>query len=58
MRLALLVLVAVAALVVWRRRRTDSAHVVVGWPDGEELGLAEGAPERERLVTLAERTLG
>ena len=55
-----LVLVAAAAVGAWlflRRRRTaDERHVAVGWADGSELELGEGA-SRERLVAIAEEAL-
>ena len=55
-----LVLLAAAALGAWlflRRRRTaDERRVVVGWADGSELSLGEGA-SRERLVAIAEEAL-
>jgi hypothetical protein len=55
-KLALLLLTAVAAVVLWRRRRTE-AGVVVEWRDGAEITLADGTPEHERLVAVAERAL-
>ena len=57
MRLALVLLAAVAAVALWRRRRTDTARIVVAWRDGAELELAEGTPEHERLVAVAGRAL-
>lgn len=57
MRLALLVLAAIAAIVLWRRRRTQPSGVVVEWRDGAEIGLAAGTPEHEQLVAVAERVL-
>jgi hypothetical protein len=57
MRLALLALATVAALALWRRRRTDAAHVVVGWRDGAELELPEGTPAHRRIVATAEEVL-
>ena len=57
MRLVLLAATAVAAWLFLRRRRTaDARHVVVGWADGSELELGEGA-SRERLVAIAEGVL-
>ena len=58
MRLALLLLTAVAAVVLWRRRRIEASGVVVEWRDGAEIALADGTPEHERLVAAAERALG
>jgi hypothetical protein len=56
-RLVLLAAAAVAAWLFLRRRRTaDERHVVVGWADGSELELGEGA-SRERLVAIAEGVL-
>jgi hypothetical protein len=57
MRLALLTLAAVAAVVLWRRRATDTTRVVVAWRDGAEVALREGAPEHEHVVAVAERAL-
>jgi hypothetical protein len=57
MRLALLALATVAALALWRRRRTDAAHVVVGWRDGAELELPEGTPAHQQIVAIAEGVL-
>ena len=57
MRLVLLPLVAFALLRLLRRRRAESARVVVAWRDGAELTLADGTPEHERLVAVAERAL-
>jgi hypothetical protein len=57
MRLALLVLAAIGVLVLWRRRGSTTARVVVAWPDGDEVALREG-PEHERLVAVAARALG
>ena len=57
MRLALLLLAAVAAVVLWRRRATERARIVVAWRDGAELTVAEGTPEHERLVAVAGRAL-
>ncbi|HEY1318153.1 MAG TPA: hypothetical protein VGF10_13100 [Gaiella sp.] len=58
MRLALLLLSAVAAVVVWRRRRTETSGVVVAWRDGAELEIREGTPEHARIATVARRALG
>jgi hypothetical protein len=57
MRLGLLALAAVAVVVLLRRRRTEPASVVVGWPDGEEVAPAVGTPEHGRIVEAAERAL-
>ena len=57
MKLALLLLTAVAAVVLWRRRRTEAGVVVVEWRDGAEITLSDGTPEHERLVAVAERAL-
>jgi hypothetical protein len=57
MRLALLVLAAVAAVVLWRRRGREAPQAVVAWRDGAEVPLREGAPVRERIVAVAERAL-
>ena len=57
MKLALLVLAAIAASVVCRRRRTQPSGVVVEWRDGAEIGLAAGSPEHEQIVAVAERVL-
>ena len=57
MRLVLLAAAAVGAWLFLRRRRAaDERHVVVGWTDGSELELGEGA-SRERLVGIAEGVL-
>lgn len=54
MRLVLLAAAAVGAWLVLRRRRAaDRRHVVVGWDDGSELELGEGA-SRDRLLAIAE----
>jgi len=56
-RLVVLAAAAVGAWLFLRRRRTaDERHVVVGWADGSELELGEGA-SRERLVAIAEGVL-
>jgi hypothetical protein len=52
-----LVLAALGAWLVLRRRTPDGLRVVVGWEDGSELELAAGSEERERLVTLARGAL-
>jgi hypothetical protein len=57
MRLALLVLAAVAAVVLWRRGRTEVSGVVVEWPDGAEIELSAGTREHEQLVAVAEEAL-
>ena len=57
MRVALIAVAAVAALVLWRRRGTDTTQVVVAWQDGAELAVAEGTPEHARLVAVAGRAL-
>jgi hypothetical protein len=56
-RLALLLLTAVAAVVLWRRRRPEATGVVVEWRDGAELALSDATREHERLVAVAERAL-
>ncbi len=57
MTLALLVLAALAAVVLWRRRTGDETRVVVTWQDGAETALREATPGRERLVAVAGRVL-
>jgi hypothetical protein len=57
MRLVLLALVAIGALVLWRRRRPGGPHVVVAWRDGAELELGAGSPEHARSTSVAERVL-
>jgi len=57
MRLVLLALVAFALLRLLRRRRAESARVVVAWRDGTEVTLAEGTPERDQIVATAEWVL-
>jgi hypothetical protein len=57
-RLAVVVLAAVAAAVVWRQRRTAEPQVVIAWPDGTEIRLREGRAEHERIVAVAGRALG
>jgi hypothetical protein len=52
------VLAAVAAAVLWRRRRTAEPQVVIAWPDGTEIRLREGRAEHERIVAVAGRALG
>jgi hypothetical protein len=56
-RLAVVVLAAVAAAVLWRRRRTAEPQVVIAWPDGTEIRLREGRAEHERIVAVAGRAL-
>ena len=57
MRLALLVLAAVAAVVLRRRRGREAPQAVVAWRDGTEVALREGASVHERMVAVAERAL-
>ncbi len=58
MRIVLgLVLAALGAWLVLRRRTPDGLRVVVGWEDGSELELGAGSEERERLVTRARGAL-
>ena len=58
MRIVLgLVLAALGAWLVMRRRTPDGLRVVVGWEDGSELELGAGSEERERLVDLARGAL-
>ncbi len=58
MRRLLLVAAAVGVwLLLRRRRRADERRVVVAWQDGSEVELGGGAPERERLVAIAEGAL-
>jgi hypothetical protein len=57
MRLALLVLAAVAAVILRRRRPTGATHALVAWRDGAEVELRGGAPEHARMVAVAERAL-
>jgi hypothetical protein len=52
-----LVLAALGAWLVMRRRTPDGLRVVVGWEDGSELELGAGSEERERLVDLARGAL-
>jgi hypothetical protein len=56
-RLLLLALAAAIVLATLRRRRAAPARVVVAWRDGAEAGLAEGSPERERILAAAGRAL-
>ena len=57
MRLALILLAALAAVVLWRRRTVDETRVVVAWQDGAEAALREATPGREQLVAVAARVL-
>ena len=52
-----LVLAALGAWLVLRRRGADEGRVVVAWADGSELELGPGSDERERLVSLARGAL-
>jgi hypothetical protein len=52
-----LVLAALGAWLVLRRRTPDGLRVVVGWEDGSELELAAGSEERERLAAVARGAL-
>ncbi len=56
MRLLLLAAAAAGAWLLLRRRRADDRRVVVGWGDGSELELRDGAA-RERLLAIAEGVL-
>ncbi len=56
MRLVLLAAAAAGAWLLLRRRRADDRRVVVGWADGSELELRDGA-SRERLLAIAEGIL-
>lgn len=58
MRAVLLAVAALAAWLVWRRRREPRPRVHVAWQDGAELDLRGGSPEHARLVALAGRVLG
>ena len=57
MRLVLLAAAALAAYVLVRRRRADPRRVIVAWADGSEVELTADAPERARLLEVAERAL-
>ena len=52
-----LVLAALGAWLVLRRRTPDGQRVVVGWEDGSELELGAGSEERERLAAVARGVL-
>jgi hypothetical protein len=52
-----LVLAALGAWLVLRRRTPDGLRVVVGWEDGSELELGAGSEERERLAAVAHGAL-
>ncbi len=52
-----LVLAALGAWLVLRRRTPDGLRVVVGWEDGSELELGAGSEERERLAAVARGVL-
>jgi hypothetical protein len=55
-RLLLLGAAAAGAWLLLRRSRADDRRVVVGWADGSEIELRDGAP-RERLLGIAEAAL-
>jgi hypothetical protein len=57
MKIAFLLLAAVAAIALWRRRGIDTTQVRVTWRDGGEATVGEGTPAHERLVAIAGRTL-
>ena len=52
-----LVLAALGAWLVLRRRTPEGLRVVVGWEDGSELELGAGSEERERLAAVARGAL-
>ena len=52
-----LVLAALGAWLVLRRRTPDGLRVVVGWEDGSELELGAGSEARERLAAVARGAL-
>ena len=53
MRLVVLLVAAVGAWLVLRRRQRGEPRVVVACEDGSELEFSRGSPERESLVAIA-----